>query len=361
MALPTSRAAWAWVAAGLLGPVAFVTSKLVSPAWVEAAFAVGFGQAVARAQGRTFGLLPFSFAELVVVGGAFTLVVALVRGVRRADRLAWARRFFPRVLAVVSVLYAVFVFAWALNYRRPPLIGAFSFEAGKPTVEEVRALAEATVAAADLARVVMPEDDVGVTTPSDALGAMMVRAQAAYARAGERWPFLAGDFGPAKPLFFSTVASYWGLGGVYSPFTGEPNINVELPRFGLPFNVCHELAHQRGVAREDEANFVAYLVARDFGDPDFVYSAALDGATYASAAFARVDPESAWTLWKTLSPAVKRDLAARKRWREEHTTFIGTIGSTMNSTYLKANGVKDGVESYGRVVDLMVAERRKRR
>lgn len=358
MPVLSSRATGAWVAAALLGPLALATSKLVSPAWVEDSFAVGIGQAVAGAQGRTFGLLPFSLVELVVVGGAVGLVLALVRGVRRADRRAWAGRFFPRALATASVLYGVFIFGWGLNYRRPPLIGAFGFTPGTPTVEEVRALAEATVAAADRARVAIPEDSSHVATLPGTVAEMMVRAQWAYARAGVRWSFLAGDFGPAKPLLFSTVASYWGLGGVYSPFTGEPNINVELPSFGLPFNVCHELAHQRGVAREDEANFVAYLVARDFGDPDFVYSAALDGATYASSALARVDPEGAWALWQTLSPAVKRDLAARKKWREDHATFVGTIGNTMNSTYLKANGVKDGVESYGRVVDLMVAERR---
>lgn len=360
MAIP-ARGALAWAAVTALGPLAFATSQLVSSAWVEQRFAAGIGQDIAAAQGGIFGLVPFSVVEVAVVGGAFALLVALVRGLRRADRGAWARRFFPRAIAVGSVIYAVFVFAWALNYRRPPLIGAFGFQAGKPTVAEVRALSEATIAAANLARIATGEDALQVAALAGSIDGMMARAQVAFARAGERWSFLAGDYGRAKPLFFSTVASYWGLGGVYSPYTGEPNINVQLPRFGLPFNVCHELAHQRGVAREDEANFVAYLVARDFGDPDFVYSAALDGATYATTALSRVDGKGAWALWQTFSPAVKRDLAARKKWREDHASFVGAIGSTMNSTYLKANGVKDGVESYGRVVDLMVAERRKAR
>ena len=111
-------------------------------------------------------------------------------------------------------------------------------------------------------------------------------------------------------------------------------------------------------AREDEANFVAFVVARDFGEPDFVYSAALDGASYATASLASTDRAGAARLMATLSPAVQRDLAARRRWHEEHATFVRAIGAAMNGSYLRSNGVKDGVNSYGRVVSLMVAERR---
>lgn len=351
-----SRAGW-YVAAAL-GPVVWGVSLCIPSRWVEAQFATGVGQAIAGWQGAVFGRLPVSAVELVVVGGGAVALVRTVRALFRLGRMAAIRYALPRLLAGVSLTYAIFVAVWGLNYRRPPLIGAFGFPTGAPTAAEVRALAEATVAAANAARESVAEDAGGVAILAGSVDDVFVRAQLAYARAGVRWPFLAGEYGPAKPLLFSVAASYWGLGGVYSPFTGEPNINVALPAFGLPFNVCHELAHQRGVAREDEANFVAFVVARDFGDPDFVYSAALDGASYATASLARTDRAGAARLTAALSPAVQRDLAARRRWSEAHTTFVRGIGAAMNGTYLRSNGVKDGVESYGRVVSLMVAERR---
>lgn len=348
----------AWAVAALLGPLAWGVFRFIPARWVEAEFATGVGQSVATVQGVVFGWIPVSLVELVVVGGGAALLVGAVRTLLRSGRVAVILRVLPRLLAATSLLYAIFVAAWGLNYQRPPLIGAFGFPVGPPTEAEVRALAEATVTAANAAREGVEEDAEGVARLAGSIDDVFVRAQRVYAQAGVRWPFLAGEYGEAKPLLFSWAASYWGLGGVYSPFTGEPNINVALPAFGLPFNVCHELAHQRGVAREDEANFVAFVVARDFGEPDFVYSAALDGASYATASLASTDRAGAARLMATLSPAVQRDLAARRRWHEEHATFVRAIGAAMNGSYLRSNGVKDGVNSYGRVVSLMVAERR---
>ena len=55
------------------------------------------------------------------------------------------------------------------------------------------------------------------------------------------------------------MLSYLGISGIFIPFTCEANVNATLPDWEIPFTACHELAHQRGFAREDEANYVGYL------------------------------------------------------------------------------------------------------
>ena len=178
------------------------------------------------------------------------------------------------------------------------------------------------------------------------------------AAAGETWPMLRGRYASPKPILGSALISYVGVGGIYIPFTGEPHVNIDVPASSIPFNVCHELAHQRGVAREDEANFVAFLVGLERGDADFAYSASLAGASYVIQAWQDVDPDGAAEVWSRRSSAVERDLAVKRAWRTAHEGAAQEAGEQVNNAYLRSNGVKDGHHSYGRVVDLMVAWRR---
>jgi len=355
------RAAWAWGVAVALGPLAWALTRLVEPAWVEANFVQGIGQPVAAAIGVVTGAVDWPVGEAGIVGLAGLVLAAIVGGLVRSGRAARIRWALPRLLAIASVGYAVFVAIWGLNYRREPLWVAFGYPEVKPTRDEVRALSAELVAATNVARGKVPEGEGGVARLAGDFPDAALRAQDVYARAAARWPFLGGRYARAKPLFASETISYGGLGGIYLPFTAEPNVNVDQLPFDWPFDICHEMAHQRGVAREDEANFVAYVVARDYGDPDFVYGATLAMAGYAVSALEEVDPDTAGGLWANLGLGTRRDLLARKRRSEKYETPLRDVGREVNHTYLRSNGVDDGVQSYGRVVDLLVAERRLRR
>ncbi len=355
---------WGWWATGLAvatGPLAFGLTQAVRPSWVEAHYALGIGQPLAGLLGRATGLAPFSVVEMliyVVIGGLFVGIVAAMRTEAGRARRALLPRWGLRGLVALSCLYAVFVLVWGLDYRRQPIIGRFGFHKGPPTHEEIAGLAIAQVDAVNAARVLAHEDADGVATFATSEADAFDHVAADYDRAAARWPFLGGRYCHAKPVQLSLILSYAGVGGVYSPFTGEPNVNVGQPAFDIPFSIAHETAHQRGIAREDEANFVAWILLRDFGDPDERYSALLEGAYYAIHAYGQLDRPAARGLWDSMSPGVQRDIAAEDRWRARYTTPLAEWSADLNSAYLKSNGVKDGVESYGRMVDLMVAERR---
>jgi hypothetical protein len=161
-------------------------------------------------------------------------------------------------------------------------------------------------------------------------------------------------------VLLSTPLSYLGISGIYLPFTAEANVNDILPDSQLPFTAAHELAHQGGVAPEDEANFLAYVACTLHPDADFRYSGALNAALYALGALSQGDAERARRQWKW-SPAVRRDLAALTAWNERYRGPAETAARAVNDAYLKTQGVAEGVRSYGRMVDLLVLERRARR
>jgi hypothetical protein len=86
-------------------------------------------------------------------------------------------------------------------------------------------------------------------------------------------------FSAPKEVYFSEALSYLSISGFYFPFTAEANINTKEGNIYIPFVICHEKAHQYGIMREQDANFVAYLACIQSQNSDFIYSGYLKAFT----------------------------------------------------------------------------------
>jgi hypothetical protein len=150
--------------------------------------------------------------------------------------------------------------------------------------------------------------------------------------------------------------SYTGITGVYFPFTGEANVNVSVPDSDIPATSCHEMAHQRGFAREDEANYIAYLTCKMHPDVDFQYSGTLLALIETTNALYNQDPSAFKELRSKYSDGLIRDLGAINEYWEHYEGPVNEVSNKINDAYLKANNQSDGVQSYGRMVDLLLAE-----
>lgn len=159
----------------------------------------------------------------------------------------------------------------------------------------------------------------------------------------------------AKPVLASGVMSSAGITGIYSFFTGECNINMSYPDYNLPFTVAHEFAHARGICRENEANFVAFLVCIYSDDPFIRYSGYLNLYGYLSNALYRADESLYRELFDGLcEPAYSDMLRASEISHSYGDSLLGRVSDKLNDFYLKSNGT-DGVVSYGYVVRLAVS------
>ena len=181
----------------------------------------------------------------------------------------------------------------------------------------------------------------------------------AMRKLAEQYPVLDRPlYSPPKPVLASELMSYANIGGMFFPFTMESNINVDNPFFVVPWTMTHELAHQCGFMREDEANFIAYLACKQSDDALMRYSGYLLAYDNAVSALRKVDPEAAKAIGSGLSAAVRRDLAQRAEHWAQYEGPIQDVSNAANDTYLKANDQADGMRSYGRMVDLLLAEQR---
>ncbi len=83
----------------------------------------------------------------------------------------------------------------------------------------------------------------------------------------------AGSTAPVKELGWSDYFTGQGITGVTVALTGEAAVNPQVPKVGLPFAICHEMAHRMTIANDPDANMAAYLACVANSSVEYQYSA----------------------------------------------------------------------------------------
>ena len=159
------------------------------------------------------------------------------------------------------------------------------------------------------------------------------------------------------PKMLSNLAGFFssmGVTGIYSPFTVEANVNGEIPGMQKPFTACHELSHLRGFMNEGEANYIGWLACIHSDDEAFRRSGWIIAYSYAGNALYKADPDLFEELRKKVPDSVIRELKDNHEFWDAHMTEAAEVQDKVNDAYLKSNGLEDGVESYGKVLTLML-------
>lgn len=328
------------------------------PATVEAVYSRQVYPVIIRSLNNLSGTVPLSLFELLLCVLLVALILSLgVLGWRllhgRRERGHW-RRAALRFLTVILTGVLLFNVLWGFNYYRLSLAEQLGLRMTEHTQEDLTALCAVLIQEANRLSVPVVRDENGVMALPGGTSEMLSRAAAGSRTAGLlRLP--SGHFGPPKAVWNATAMSYAGISGMYSPFTGEAHVNGLIPAALLPATAMHELVHVYGYAREDEANFIAWLACREHSDADYRYSGALIGLIYGMNALYGEDPDAYRRLKEAYSAGVKADLAANRAFWQRYEGPAEELHEEVNDRYLKANGQADGTASYGRMVDLLLA------
>ena len=301
------------------------------------------------------GWIPFSLAETLILFVPVLFVLVLVIAIRRAA-LSWRRATYCvfSLLSVMALIYTTFVATFAAGYHGTPLSRKMylirrdvsAFELAEATAILVVGMHE------ELDEVTFRYQDSSVMPYS--YSEMSRKLMAAYDRVCEEYPFMQRLDSRVKPITCSEGMTYTHISGVYTMFTGEANLNVNYPDYVLPYTAAHELAHQRGIAREDEANFVAFLVCMASDDPYIRYSGYLNMYEYVSSALYSASRDYYSQIQQVLDPRIYYELRAYSLFFDKYRdTVVSEISESVNNAYLVIQGT-EGTKSYGMVVDLAV-------
>jgi hypothetical protein len=336
-----------WIAVAS-GPLALGLWFLAgfSPALVESVYSRAVYPGIMGPWSRLVGLVPFAVVPWLALG--------LVLG---AVGLFWVvppGRALALVAAGASVVLAWFVLGWGLNYQRESWATNHGLTTSGGTVAALEALADRLADRAGPLRVAA----WSAGTPDFTSVGVRQGITRAYLRWSRSEPLVGGRFGDPKPFPAPELLSWLGISGIFIPFTAEPLVNLGPGDWQLPFTAAHEAAHLRGWAREDEANFLAFEVLKDDPDPKLAYSAWSSALLYVAQALSSAGPpgQEAWgRVLSRVSEGVKEDWKVSFAYWDRFKGPVREASQTVNDLYLKSQGQADGVRSYGRMVDLLLA------
>ena len=311
------------------------------------------------ALGRLCALTSLSVMELLyVLAGAAALVyvVGSVIAVVKARGRRGQRAYGALLLAadVCLKVYALFCLMWGVNYWTDSFQDRSGITAQPVAAEDLEAVtAYFAQQLADTADSV-PRDENGVyAVPKEQI---LAESTAVYGGVTELFPFLDFRDTGVKAVRCSRFMSIMGFTGVYFACIGESNVNVDSPACLLPSTVAHELAHQRGIAWEQECNFLGVLASVTSGMPDYVYSGWLLGFIHLGNALYETDPEAYWAIRNALPETVSADLRDNNAyWDQFRDNVVEKVSDTVYDAALKSYGDANGMKSYSMVVELLVA------
>ena len=306
--------------------------------------------------GCVFGWLPFSVNELgiyvLLLLGIFWIVRDITRLIGRRQKKNWAGRWLRTILAAAGSMWLIFMLGCGINYNRSTFAEEYSLDLSGGTKEELYYLTQIMVERVNaLADHVTRDGDGVMQLEADYKDQAII----AMKKLGEEYDILKGFYPQPKAVFFSEFLSHEHICGVHSPYTSEAQYNRLITPYNIPHTICHELSHLKGFMREDEANFVGYLACVSSEDASLKYSGYCLGYIYVSNALYSVDYDHWDEQRLLLCDEVSKDLSENSIYWSRYQTKLAEIKETVNDTYLKLNHQEDGVKSYGRVVDLLLA------
>lgn len=299
------------------------------------------------------GLFPFSLGDILYV---LFIGFILYRVFNYLRELKSARPRRPMLLAAPLhllnfslILYIAFKLLWGLNYARPSIAEQLKIGNEKYSPEQLTALAKFLIRQINGIQVERlkqqdPESQHYTTAALEHLAA------SAYQEMHAKASFFSYRQPALKKVLNTWAITKIGLEGYYNPLSGEANVNMRIPAHGLPFVACHEIAHQFGVGREDEANLVGYLVASNSKDLNFKYSATYSVLRNVLFEVRIKLPEQYEELAASINEETKLDFKRdRDFWMKYNSDMYAYMDVALDS-FLKLNNQQKGINSYQDIV-----------
>ena len=289
---------------------------------------------------------------LAVLGYVAWSAAAVVRARGRRGERAYTAVL--GALCAALAIYAGNCLLWGVNFWTDSFQDRSGITAQAVAQEDLLAVTRYFAGQVSAAADDVPRDENGLFAVERA--EILADSPAVYDHLEVLFPFLEFDDPGVKPIAFSRLMSRMDFTGVYFAWTGESCVNVDSPACLLPSTVAHELAHQRGIASEQECNFLGVLASTTSGLPAYTYSGWLSGYIYLGNALYRVDPESYQAIRDALPETVRADLSDNNAyWAQFQGGVVQVVSNQIYDGMLKSYGEERGIQSYGTVVDLLVA------
>ncbi len=301
--------------------------------------------------------IPISLAEFFILSSPIWLALflyILVKLVKQSYTKGF--RFCIGILSVISFVYTLSALGYETGFYNKPVAEKLELEQEELSAEELYRTAEILInnIKADLPYVCFPNDDSSAMTFS--YGEMNEKLNDAYDTLCDTYPALERLHSSTKPVMLSEPWTYTHISGMYTFFTGEANVNTHYPDFIVISSAAHEMAHQRGVGREAEANLMAFLACTVSDDPYIRYCGNMDVLNSVLNSLGSASKELRAEISAQIPPEIHQENRAYGEFFEKYKkTVVSEVSTAVNDKFITSNNQPAGTKSYGLVVDLVAA------
>ena len=331
---------------------AFIQIIAQYPNFIETFYSNGLYIFISRFLRIILGWIPFSIGDLLYSVLVFLILHGLYKAIKY-KKLALKATFF-KITGILSIVFFVFHFNWALNYFRLPVSTSLSFEIDNYSNAELIDFTKKLIAKTNESHVAITKNDTLIVENPLSKKEIKSNVGLAYKHLEKKHPQFKYANPKVKHSIFSVPLSYMGFGGYLNPITNEAQVNSLIPKNNYAATVCHEAAHQIGIASESEANFVGYLASTNSNDLYYKYSGYLMAMRYCISEVYRKDPESFEALKLLINKGILKDMKQSQEFWETYQNWSEKYFKTFYDNYLKANKQADGIEGYSKMVVLLI-------
>ena len=301
--------------------------------------------------------LPFSVAEVfytaVIIGSAVFLILTVREIIRKPgwkEKLRVLGWRLSVLLLIPVMIWTGYSWLWAIGYYGSTFAERSGWTVPGVEFQDLEKAASYFAEEASKRSGKVKRDAEGHFAETD----FWENTEDLYTAIEKEFPTLKKRPLNPKPMFYSKIMSAMGFTGFYFPFTGEANVNRDFPPALQPVTIAHEMAHQRRVAAEEEANFVGVTASILSDDVVYQYSGYLQGLMLLSGPLYRASPEAWGRISAELSPQVHQDWQDNSQYWKQFESPVESTATAVYDSYLKHNDQEAGIRSYGECVDLLV-------
>ena len=322
------------------------------PKTIEIIYSNGIYKVISLFYRNALGWIPISIGDLIYALFLFLFLRFLYIMIR--DEFTELRSYFLSICGTLSVLYFLFYGSWGLNYYRIPLAEKLNIKKESYTTDQLLSFTEKTITKINQLHLsITNNDSIAYEVPYKSKEIYKM-TKIGYQHLSEKHSFLKYKVPAIKSSLLSTPLSYMGFAGYLNPFTGEAQVNANIPKYTFAFTVSHEVAHQIGYAPENEANFIAYLATTSHPDTFFQLAGHISALKYLLHELYKREPIVYKTTLYQLNKGILKNLQESSTFWEKYENPLEPLFKKSYGTYLKVNKQKAGIKSYDYMVDLLI-------
>jgi len=342
-----------FTAVAALAAIIFLLTVLSGyPLLIERYYSEGIYPFICRISHPLVNFFPFSLGDLLYIAVIFFFIYAIYC----LFRLLFKKQFYNALVLILQLIiriqgaFIIFYLFWGLNYFRLSAAVRLNLRDTNYTTASLKAVTEMLIDSANVIRATITPADL--SQKNSAIYQTAVRAIKKLSNQSVQYRTYSPDI---KPSLLTLFLNYMGTSGYYNPFTGEAQINYQMPVFDRPVVACHEMSHQMGYAAEDEADFVGFLAGASSRDRLLRYSAYRLAVGEFMRALYYSDSLSNKELKRKISTAVRNDFKAERTYWAFYQGRANILSSVFFDKFLKANNQPHGLNTYNRMVLLVMA------